>query len=490
MINRYSKKGYPSEFPVRSKCIALFQKIQGIDVLIFGMYVHEYDHDCPAPNRRRVYISYLDSVQYFEPKCYRRTAHHALLVEYLRYAKERGFHTAHIWSCPPTPGDSNIFNCHPHIQKIPRDIILRKWYTDALGKAQDEGIVLETKTLHEEYFENGDTLLGRVSDPTCLPYFQGDYVPGEIESIIQKEGSIKEEEGSSAESPDTVMTCLGKAIGNMKENFIVAHLRSRGFASAVERGDDVSNWIEPEESLSVAKRPKIGGKTSPGTTFPGMKPPSASDGNKQKGPIIKEEPLKPPDDGTFRKNDSGKKDDDDAISLGTVSVSLGPKDSSFADAFGLDDSDKGAKEDLDPLSLDDLEPEALSLRGGGGEGLSGNKRGFDEIEPAIARFAAANNTKEPIRDTSDPDEPQEFALLETRQHFVDYCRQNNLQFDELRRAKHATMVLLYHMHSTKPKPKVESDQLRIQSKRRQQQQQLMDDRRRKAQNDLYQNASK
>jgi E1A/CREB-binding protein len=36
-----------------------------------------------APNRRRVYISYLDSVQYFEPKEYRSVAYQAVIVEYL-----------------------------------------------------------------------------------------------------------------------------------------------------------------------------------------------------------------------------------------------------------------------------------------------------------------------------------------------------------------------------------------------------------------------
>jgi len=62
VLERYQHKNYPKEFPVKIKCLVLFQNIEGQDVLLFGMYVYEYGHKCPLPNQRKVYISYLDSV--------------------------------------------------------------------------------------------------------------------------------------------------------------------------------------------------------------------------------------------------------------------------------------------------------------------------------------------------------------------------------------------------------------------------------------------
>jgi E1A/CREB-binding protein len=398
MYKKYSKHGCPASFPVHTKCVGLFQSVFGVDILLFAMYVYEYGHDSPAPNRRRVYISYLDSVKYFEPKRYRTVAYQAVIMEYLRFVKRRGFHTAHIWSCPPAPGDEYVFHCHPSHQKVPKESMLRQWYYDILKEAQRDGIVVETTDFYEEYFKNGgaNSPLGAAPDPMSLPYFEGDYIPGEIENIVANVN--KEEQGGKQPSfrdmvpsfskrttsglrsgtrsnpgqlvnqvQDKVMNRLGIAIFNMKENLIIARLRSKSFAAAVERGDDVSEWPDEDEE----SRPEIHGKD-----------PSSLGG------------------WTAIHKEHGHSGDDVEV----------------------------------PATVD----------------------GIDEIAPALTRhFARLNRSSgglaiavpNRIGSTVDEDDEFESEMFESRQLFLNYCQANHLQFDEIRRAKHTTMMVLYQLHN-------------------------------------------
>ena len=167
VFERYKHKDYPAEFPCRTKCLVLFQNIDGQDVILFGMYVYEYGHKCPNPNQRRVYVSYLDSVHYFRPKQYRTVVYHEIIISYLEYVKARGFHTAHIWACPPLKGDDYILYCHPTDQKTPKDDKLRKWYADLLVISMQRGIIEEVSDLHTQFLSDFS------NDATVLPYFEG-----------------------------------------------------------------------------------------------------------------------------------------------------------------------------------------------------------------------------------------------------------------------------------------------------------------------------
>lgn len=51
-LKRYFGSQIPDGYPYRTKAIFAFQEIQGVDVVLFGMHVQEYDSRCPGPNAR------------------------------------------------------------------------------------------------------------------------------------------------------------------------------------------------------------------------------------------------------------------------------------------------------------------------------------------------------------------------------------------------------------------------------------------------------
>jgi hypothetical protein len=143
----------PPYFVYRQKCILLFQKIDGIDVCLFCLYVQEFDDSCPEPNKSRVYIAYLDSVEYFRPRRLRTAVYFEIIISYLKWAQARGFKYGHIWACPPQRGDNFIFWCHPSQQRTPSRDRLTSWYNAMLLRAKTLGICSSVKNLWTCFFE-------------------------------------------------------------------------------------------------------------------------------------------------------------------------------------------------------------------------------------------------------------------------------------------------------------------------------------------------
>jgi E1A/CREB-binding protein len=111
-----------------------FQKIDDVDVMFFSLIVQEYDDDCPPPNKGQVYLSYVDSVQYFVPRQLPTEIYQQIILAYFDYASNMGFKLAHLWVCPLQFGANYIFYMHPKDQKIPDTEKLRKWYKDVFEK--------------------------------------------------------------------------------------------------------------------------------------------------------------------------------------------------------------------------------------------------------------------------------------------------------------------------------------------------------------------
>lgn len=56
--------------------------------------------------------------------------------------------------------------------------------------------------------------------------------------------------------------------------------------------------------------------------------------------------------------------------------------------------------------------------------------------------------EEPLPETDDGDPRMESKYFDSRIDFLKFCQDNQYQFDTLRRAKHSTMMILYHLHDS------------------------------------------
>jgi len=371
MKARYAHKNYPEEFPYRCKCIVVFQNIDGVDVVLFALYVYEHDENNPLPNKRSVYISYLDSVHFMKPRKMRTFIYHEILISYLDYARKRGFDKAFIWACPPLKGDDYIFYAKPEDQKTPKDVRLRQWYLDMLVECQKRNIVGMVSNMYDQYFSN------KKLDASSVPYFEGDYFPGEAENIIKllEEGGDKRSSGGGKKKKkdssksknsrnngtenipaeqeksfreggrDPVMQKFCDAIQGMKESFIVAFL----------------NWKDAKpEHLDVPKE-------------------------------IME----------YREKQTLLEGDTAADTVNHALPQCRKRDSDGNTKLDSDDASKGQ----------------------------------------VDRFGR------PVRIIDDDDEEIDCEFFNTRQCFLDLCRGNHYQFDELRRAKHTSMMVLWHLQN-------------------------------------------
>ena len=88
-------------------------------------------------------------------------------------------------------GDDYIMYCHPAEQKNPKARILREWYHALLDEAARRGIVTFRSTLYDTFFPGGRDHALAAPTVKNLPYFEGDFWPGEAETQLTELASGK-----------------------------------------------------------------------------------------------------------------------------------------------------------------------------------------------------------------------------------------------------------------------------------------------------------
>lgn len=216
MRSRFVESGeLNAEFPYRAKALFAFEELDGVDVCFFGMHVQEYGSECAAPNTRRVYIAYLDSVHFFKPRQYRTAVYHEILLGYMDYVKQLGYTMAHIWACPPSEGDDYIFHCHPIDQKIPKPKRLQEWYKKILDKGMIERTIQDYKDILKQAMED------KLTSAAELPYFEGDFWPNLLEESIKELDQEEEEKRKQAEAAEAAANAVSEVMMTVHNMFLI-----------------------------------------------------------------------------------------------------------------------------------------------------------------------------------------------------------------------------------------------------------------------------
>ena len=462
MLRRYKKHNCPHEFSYSSKCILLFQRIDGADVLLFVMYAHEFDERCEGPNQRSVYISYVDSVKYFQPSRWRTAIWQEIITAYLSYARERGFVYGFLWACPPLKNDNYILHCKPRDQKTPKAARLREWYRAMLSRAERKGLVYNADTLWNQYFgtkvdpiqqsrgeEGSGTQAGRrvskkkennfVRKDACatrLPYYSGDCWNGMAEDLIKKisrdeeqkqrraeiqakraskgnhrptrcktrtqAGSVPDEDSSygvhEPGTPDALMCKLATAMGQMKDDFIVVQLTPRC-------------WCCEQYILSVdryaCKRSREWG---------------------DKNYVLCQDCF-----------DVIPQENKAVVStvelVNSVTTSVDRRTLLGNNGAGSSDGTSGGNV-VAVRSEEAKEKE-----------LSNFKKTFgDHTFHGCREFIRERLPKMIPNPSNDPNPKRESEMFATRSNFLSMCQRNFYQYDQLRRAKHTSMMVVHHLH--------------------------------------------
>lgn len=474
----------PESIPYRQRVVLMWQEIEGVDMLMYCGFGHEWGGNEPWPaNQRMAYCYFLDSLKYFEPSDVIAASAHSgampmalrtlvfqqILVGYLEYLRQHGCTTVHGWASPP-PSDYNyVLYGHPGKQKVPTGDILRMWYIAVLEQGRAEGVVQHTGNMWDTYFPGGadHALQATIAS---VPQLSGHFVWRNVETILgemaeaEAAGSVDwlQQGGSAAAGRDAeLLKRLDPLVKPIRKDLMVNHLyepcgRCRRHPSAEPI------WVLPPEVAAAAAAQAADGEGKGETAAKVVAPkqPSVDDFEAAAARAMMLPPTTPKAEfltlyGLYKQATVGD------IS-GPRPGMLDPKGRAKFDAWG---AQKG--KGIDEAKLEYVTTVGRLLKAalaGAGAAAAPKARGrrfilCGQCHKAAAAGAACGlpagvGLSSLVRDVAEkiPDAIETCGdiygpLFDTRLHFISLCQAHHYSFENERRAKHCSMMVLHHIHA-------------------------------------------
>lgn len=130
--------------PYRTKSIFAFQHLdQNGEVVLLGMYVHEFGPEAPGQTAGRVLIECIDSIPIHgsETTEERQRILSAIVHGYMDYARNQGFSHLHYRVPPPSAENHHIFTTRSLSVRLEATVRMAHWYRRILEGALSKGIV-------------------------------------------------------------------------------------------------------------------------------------------------------------------------------------------------------------------------------------------------------------------------------------------------------------------------------------------------------------
>ena len=307
----------------------------------------------------------------------------------------------------------------------------------SLGKKALEGLSAENEEGEDDASEEGGKIKNKMKSK-------------------KRERSIRIAGTTARTGRDIVMTKLASIIEPMKEAFFVVKLHPEEFARAAWdlRLKELSQENGETESTKKRMRPsEIAMMSRVENKADLTRMPSAS--SVHASAVEKQAAVEPPQSGNIESvpNSAEVKGPSVVADADPGAMVVDNNVTTYAESKGADDVSVAVSQQTSApgaiaVRINDAAPEVKLL-------LPNGK--FERVPEETEEAETAVSGGLPVKtesigdivviDTEDVDDTQECEHFETRQAFLNLCQGNHYQFDQLRRAKHTSLMVLYHLHN-------------------------------------------